>query len=105
MRHTCGTRSKHLSSLPISGLLALAALAGGCGQMHNDDPESAAANVMADNGLKTINGFKAHNGFDPTSGLNVNGGLATTAGLANASGLMTTVDGRTTVQYLVRCAL
>src|SRR5579862_5178263 len=75
--------------------------------------------VLTVNGLAVINGLTTTNGLSSnglssnglsSNGLSSNGlatinGLSTQAGLSSTVGLMTTPSGRTTVQYLVRCAL
>jgi hypothetical protein len=85
--------------------LALAILSG-CAPMASVGSGVEAPAISGDNGLKTINGLKAHNGLDVGgNGLSLASGLSTLSGLSSTSGLMTTADGRTTVSYLVRCAL
>lgn len=107
MRHISGTRFNGLTSLPLSGILGLVGLVAfaGCGQLQVDDSSGIAANVMTDNGLRTVNGLRARNGFDPAAGLSIGASLPSSAGLSTTTGLMTTTDGRTTVSYLARCAL
>ena len=86
----------------------LAATAGCMEEMpgENEPGGTMVEALEAANGLKAINGMKAYNGLASTgTGLTVTGGLKTSMGLANGSGLMASVDGRTTVEYLVRCAL
>jgi len=76
--------------------------------------------LNAHNGLSALNGLNAHNGLSALNGLNAHNGLAAgtnlgqsqahsaaawePAGLAS-NGLMTTSEGRTTMSYMVRCAL
>lgn len=84
--------------------LALALLAG-CAEIGDDAGGVEAAAITGENGLKVINGLKVSNGLEAGSGLNLANGLGTVNGLSSTSGLMTTADGRTTVSYLVRCAL
>ena len=56
--------------------------------------------------MKTINGLKVHNGLATIeNGVSVGASLRSSAGLSSSSGLMTSADGRTTVTYLVKCAL
>ena len=87
--------------------MTLAAAQAGCGQLSTGEGQHESASLTSDNGLRMVNGLKGRNGFDPTCGINTGGtgGLSSTAGLSSSGSLMTTVDGRTTVQYLVRCAL
>jgi len=79
--------------------------------------------LNAHNGLATLNGLNAHNGLTTTNGLNAHNGLSgdalagpTTWGLARhdaagwqppraSNALMTSPEGRTTMSYIVRCAL
>ena len=67
--------------------------------------------IESSNGLTSINGLSSNNGLASSNGLSSNNGLSTSNGLASSNGLsstnglMTTADGRTTVSYLVRCAL
>jgi len=104
MRHICDTRTRIPASLCLSLSLAALAAAAGCASQA-DDPQPTASNVLADNGLRGMNGLRRGNGFDPSCGLNLSSGLGTLSGLSSTSGLMTTADGRTTVSYLVKCAL
>jgi len=57
------------------------------------------------NGLSSLNGFCAKNGYRAKNGLELTAGLATEVGLPSTAGLMTTAEGRSSVSYLVRCAL
>ena len=61
--------------------------------------------VATTNGLSMINGLSMTNGLTAANGLSMTNGLTTANGLSMTNGLMTTADGRTTVSYLVRCAL
>jgi hypothetical protein len=61
--------------------------------------------LSTDNGLKAINGMKVANGLAAGNGLSLTAALSTSEGLANGTGLMATPGGRTTLSYLVRCAL
>jgi hypothetical protein len=75
----------------------------GCvqGQIEDAAPASAAVNaelVFTMNGLSSLNGLTSN-------GLSTLSGLSMASGLESTSGLMTTDSGRTTVKYLVRCAL
>jgi hypothetical protein len=112
--HTAARPSFSLSlrSLTLSLSLALPlGLAAGCvepqpapgGAGESTDFETDA--LSSENGLKAINGMKVNNGLASGNGLNISASLKTSAGLNNGSGLMASVDGRTTVAYLVRCAL
>ena len=101
------TKANHLAALALAGALM------GCQPAEDDgatpDTESELATT---NGLAMINGFSATNGLSG-NGLSSNGlsgsGLVLNAlastGLASGTGLMSTASGRTTVAYLVRCAL
>ena len=55
------------------------------------------------NGLSMLNGLNSMNGV--STGLNVASGLNTATGLSSTVGLMTSDAGRSTISYLVRCAL
>src|SRR5262245_61468470 len=57
------------------------------------------------NGLAIINGLSVLNGLGTLNGLSVLNGLGTLNGLSSTTGLMTTIPGRMTVRYMVRCAL
>jgi hypothetical protein len=61
--------------------------------------------IVTTNGLASINGLAVHNGLASLNGLAIHNGLAVHNGLSSTEGLMTTVDGRNTISYLVRCAL
>jgi hypothetical protein len=100
------------ASLSGLGMLALAfslCLGAGCQAPALPDDEGGQVEVEAltsDNGLKAINGMKANNGLaSGSNGLSLGAALSTSAGLANGTGLMASAAGRTTVTYLVRCAL
>jgi hypothetical protein len=67
-----------------------------------DDSEAA---VETTNGLSSINGLGMHNGLGMQNGLALQNGLGMQNGLALQNGLMTTSAGRTTMEYVVRCAL
>ena len=98
-------------SSPLTFALALGALLpayAGCGA----PPESGAGGIEIStgeiedvNGLKAINGFKVSNGLESVSGLNLSSGLSSSTGLTGSSSFVATADGRTTLAYLVRCAL
>ena len=83
----------------------------GCGEAPTDTTVSGeTAALTASNGLSVINGLSVHNGLSVINGLSMNGlsvfnGLGTLNGLSSTVGLMTTAAGRTTVEYIVRCAL
>jgi hypothetical protein len=92
-------------SIRWSSLSLALALLGGCGEVPDGQAGLEVDALTSDNGLRAVNGLKAHNGLDAGSGLALGSGLRTPAGLQSTTGLMTTADGRTTVAYLVRCAL
>ena len=52
-----------------------------------------------------INGLSMLNGLSMINGLNALNGLSSTYGLANGVGLMSSAGGRSTLSYIVRCAL
>ena len=75
---------------------------------ESGDGESAL--LESTNGLSMINGLSMVNGLNSVSGglatgLNTAHALNSTSGLSSSVGLMTTAAGRSTVSYLVRCAL
>jgi hypothetical protein len=61
--------------------------------------------IASQNGLPAINGLNTHNGLNTQNGLSIQNGLNTQNGLTDGIGLMATAAGRTTVSYLVKCAL
>jgi hypothetical protein len=78
----------------------------GCADMNgSDDIEETHSMLATTNGLGTINGLSSTNGLGTINGLGTANGLGTINGLSSTNGLMTTDPGRTTVAYLVRCAL
>src|SRR5262245_38775995 len=94
--------------------LALGAVSAlvGCAPASDDDIDTqVGAAKESTNGLTLINGLTLTNGLSMTNGLvNTNGlvmtnGLTSTNGLLSTNGLMTTDGGRSTVAYLVKCAL
>jgi hypothetical protein len=90
----------------LSIALPLAAIAGCTAGQQGDEARGTQVDALgSENGLKAINGMKANNGLATGTGLTIAAGLKTSAGLDNGRGLMSTADGRTTVAYLVRCAL
>src|SRR4029078_755186 len=62
-------------------------------------PGESESAVETTNGLSSINGLAMHNGLAMQNGRGMQNGLAM------QNGLMTTSAGRTTVEYIVRCAL
>ena len=64
-----------------------------------DDEADTTQSISSQNGLPAINGVNTQNG------LNIQNGLNTQNGLKDGVGLMSSVDGRATLSYLVRCAL
>ena len=91
----------------LTTMFLFSAAALGCaGSAAEDDPSAVAtSDLESDNGLSSINGLSATNGLSSINGLSATNGLASTNGLSSTNGLMTTAGGRTTVTYLVRCAL
>jgi len=89
--------------------MVASALMVGCVAGDESEPESVdgieQSAVVGQNGLRSINGLRARNGLTAINGLRTRNGLRTMNGLSSTTGLMTTPDGRTTVSYLVRCAL
>jgi hypothetical protein len=61
--------------------------------------------LASTNGLSLINGLTSTNGLSLLNGLSMVNGLSTAQGLSSTQGLMTTASGRTTVSYIVKCAL
>jgi hypothetical protein len=99
----------------VSRFALLPLLAGGvlgCTEAQDGSvsaPESSELSLTT-NGLSTINGLSVLNGLSTINGISTNGlsvlnGLSTINGLSPTVGLMTSAPGRTTVEYLVRCAL
>lgn len=72
---------------------------GGAGEDTTTTP------ITSTNGLTMINGLTLSNGLNSLNGLTMTNGLGSVAGVANGVGLMTSASGRTTLAYLVRCAL
>ena len=105
MRQTLILSSRRFPILSVGLAAVLSALAAGCAELPDDQSALDEEQLMADNGLKTINGMKVHNGLASGSGLTLSSSLKSPTGLTSGSGLMSTADGRTTVTYLVRCAL
>ena len=68
-----------------------------------DESEQAAVNSF--NGLSSINGLTSYNGLSSMNCLSAFNGLSSYNGLADGIGLMSSDPGRSTVSYLVRCAL
>ena len=89
---------------PVSILLGLGLA--GCTEL-SEDPATAVDQdaISTENGLASINGLSSFNGLATSNGLSSFNGLATSNGLSSFNGLMTTAPGRTTVSYLVKCAL
>jgi len=83
------------------------AVALGCAQAPLED---AAVNggetdaLASSNGLTSINGLSALNGLSAMNGLSALNGL-NASGLVSGSTLMNSAAGRSTVSYMVRCAL
>ena len=105
MRLTNSLSSRRFPILSVGLAVVMSALAAGCADLPADQAATDSEELQADNGLKTINGMKVHNGLGAGNGLSLSAGLKSSSGLSSSSGLMTTADGRTTVSYLVRCAL
>jgi hypothetical protein len=95
----------------VTASLGLTTALVGCGEAPSQAAAENGAALATTNGLAMINGLSLTNGLAMTNGLaSVNGlsltnGLASVNGLATTNGLMTTSAGRSTVSYLVRCAL
>jgi hypothetical protein len=104
MRLTHTLSSRRFPLLSVGLAVVVSALAAGCAEAP-EDQTATDSELMSENGLKTINGMKVHNGLAAGSGLSLSAGLKSPAGLSSSSSLMNTADGRTTVSYLVRCAL
>jgi len=71
----------------------------------NGEGDTATTPLSSANGLSMINGLSLTNGLSSLNGLSMLNGLASVSGVANGVGLMTSASGRTTLAYLVRCAL
>lgn len=89
-------------------LLVGGALLSGCAAPPEPDgnvEDSTQAAFNSFNGLTSINGLSSHNGLTSLNGLSSHNGLTSYNGLADGIGLMSSDSGRSTVAYLVRCAL
>jgi hypothetical protein len=92
--------------LPSLALSSVSLLAVGCADMNGTgEVEETHSMLATTNGLGTVNGLTSTNGLGTVNGLSTTNGLGTVNGLTSTNGLMTTAPGRTTVEYLVRCAL
>src|SRR4249920_998389 len=69
-----------------------------------DEPAGSQSDLFTLNGLSMINGLSMTNGLSMINGLSMTNGLSGD-GLVSGSDLMNTAAGRTTVAYMVRCAL
>lgn len=104
-------------SMILGGLCGLSGCTSGTSATLDGTEGATEDWAKSENGLATINGLSALNGLTAINGLmTVNGlsalnGLSTIDGVApgntaaGSEGLMTTASGRTTLSYLVRCAL
>jgi hypothetical protein len=98
--------SPHRFPILSIGLAVVMAALAGCAEQPEDLSGGDSEALASENGLKTINGMKIHNGLASLgNGISLSASLTSPAGLSSTSGLMTTADGRTTVNYLVKCAL
>jgi len=61
--------------------------------------------LVTGNGLISVNGLTSDNGLISDNGLTADNGLTSDNGLKSGVGLMTSPGGRTTIAYLVKCAL
>jgi hypothetical protein len=105
MRLIPSPSSRQFPILTVGLSVVMSALVG-CAEPAQDLADSDNEALMSENGLKTINGMKIHNGLASLgNGVSLSSSLRSPAGLSSMSGLMTTADGRTTVSYLVKCAL
>ena len=91
-------------------LLASPAFAGviGCVTPSVDDAHVSTTGddaLVSVNGLSSINGLNSFNGLNSVNGFNSFNGLNSVNGLANGVGLMSSSGGRTTLSYVVKCAL
>jgi hypothetical protein len=82
----------------------LAGLAAGCAPAPEASGESADQYLASTNGLTMVNGLTMTNGLTMINGLTMTNGLAGD-GLVSGTELLNTDQGRTTVSYMVRCAL
>src|SRR5439155_8593149 len=93
---------------PWTAMLAMSVAAfGACtpSAPGSDEGVTTEDAVASTNGLSMINGLSMTNGLTAANGLSMTNGLTTANGLSMTNGLMTSANGRTTVAYLVRCAL
>jgi hypothetical protein len=95
--------TSHLRVTALCGLFLGPTLLG-CAETQ-DESGTRESPVATSNGLRSINGLSTSNGLGSNNGLFAINGLRSINGLSTSNGLMTTSDGRTTVEYLVRCAL
>jgi hypothetical protein len=95
--------------LGITVGLSLGALVGvvGCGEMADAgaDEGEREFGLASLNGLVSINGLSSTNGLSSINGLSSTNGLASINGLSSTNGLITTSAGRSTIAYLVKCAV
>jgi hypothetical protein len=98
---TVGAKAARASALALG-----VAVLGGCIPSSAGDANSDTTEALStENGLAMINGLSMVNGLAMVNGLSMVNGLAMVNGLSSTTGWMTTADGRSTVSYLVRCAL
>jgi hypothetical protein len=95
------------SVLPIL-LMGNAGLFGCLPASAPDNHESSTEPLMTTNGLSLINGLSMTNGLSMINGLTMKSGIVqalNASGLSATSSFMNSDTGRSTVAYLVRCAL
>jgi hypothetical protein len=85
--------------------VAVAAASSGCGEIPDGTAGVDQGELLSANGLSMINGLSMVNGLDMGNGLNSTQALSSDQGLSSSKGMMTSSYGRSTVAYLVRCAL
>jgi len=102
----------------LASALAFAAVFAGCqAPSENETDTSTESAIVASNGLTMVNGLSMTNGLSGNglsgnglsgNGLSGNGLLLNplaTTGITSSTYLMNSADGRSTLSYLVRCAL
>src|SRR5262245_47177695 len=111
--HQIEASSTKTTAVRIALALGVTAALAGCGPELLDgtiDTQEEAGlgsinGLTSLNGLTSVNGLASINGLASVNGLSSINGLASVNGLSSVNGLMTTTGGRTTVAYVVRCAL
>ena len=97
------SRSKS-GPLTLLGTSLLVGLTVGCAPAGGSGSGEGTSALVTTNGLTMINGLTMTNGLTMINGLTMTNGLAG-YGLVSGSDFLNTDEGRTTIAYMVRCAL